>query len=444
VVRPLAFVTLAALAAPAEADGLVIESGSPRDIGRAGTGTVGDDGGGALLVNPAAMARRDTTRVQVGAAIVDDNVDFHPNLPDTPRARDQAGSSVLPLVSAEMALGGWIVGAGAMTSAASDRALASPSDFPASELGNRFEYRYAGISSSLRRDTVAIGAARRIGEDVAFGIAASASRVSIAEDRRVWAGFAGRESVGDPNHDVDLAMSADDPFSPSVVAGVLVAPPDTRIELAASIAWARAAHATGTVSATGTPGEVSTQVLSPTASITVREPVTARIGARWLGSRWIAEVGGDLWMMPSTDERWALGDVRVIDATGVSADLTSVESRLAPRMQGAVRAAVDVELVSGYLWVTAGYAFTTSGTADDRLSPTFGDLGGHTLALGLETSAAGMTISLGWARQWSIARTVTATDWLDDNPFAAGDGPIATGSYDASRDLVGIAIDAEL
>jgi len=442
VLRSLAILTLAA--APATAGGLVVESGSPRDVGRAGTDTVGDDGGGALLVNPAAMARRDTTRVQLGAAVVDDNISFHPNISDAPRAHDQAGSSTLPLISAEMALGGWIVGAGAMTSAASDRALASPGDFPASELGNRFEYRYAGISSSLRRDTIAIGAARRIGEDVAFGVSASASRVSIAEDRRVWAGFDGRESVGDPNHDVDLAMTAADPFSPGVVAGVLVAPPDTRLELGASIGWARAAHASGTAAATGTSGEVSTQLLSSAASITVREPVTARVGARWLGSRWIAEVGGDLWMMPSTDEHWALGGVRVIDMTGVSADMTSVTSRLAPRTQGAVRAAVDVELVSGYLWLTAGYAFTTAGTSEDRLSPTFGDLGGHTLALGLETSAGGTTISLGWARQWSIARTVTSTDWIHDNPFEAGDGPIATGSYDASRDLVGIAIDAEL
>jgi hypothetical protein len=442
VLRTLLAVTL--LAAPASAGGLVVEGASPREVGRAGTGTVGDDGGGALLANPAAMARRDTTRVQLGAAVVDDNVDFHPNLADTPTARDQAGSSLMPLVAAEFSIGDWIVGAGAMTSAVSERALASPGDFPASQLGNRFEYRYAGVASSLRRDTLAIGVAHRIGEDVAFGVSASASRVSISEDRRIWAGFTGREAIGDPNHDVDLALTADDPFSPSVVAGVLVAPTDTSIELGASIAWARAAHARGTVAAAGTPGAVSTELLSSSAAITLREPVTARVGARWLAKRWIAEVGGDLWMMPDTDESWSLGGVRVIDATGVSADLSSLPSRLAPRTQGAVRAAIDVELVAGLLWVTGGYAFTSSGTATNQLSPTFGDLGGHTLALGLETSAAGLTISLGWARQWSLARTTTATDWLHDNAFGTGDGPVATGSYDGSRDLVALAIDAEL
>src|SRR5262245_37924698 len=44
---------LVALApARAHADGIAIVGGSPRAIGRAGAATVGDDGGGALLINP--------------------------------------------------------------------------------------------------------------------------------------------------------------------------------------------------------------------------------------------------------------------------------------------------------------------------------------------------------------------------------------------------------
>src|SRR5215467_7290936 len=54
------------------ADGIAIVGGSPRAIGRAGAATVGDDGGGALLINPAAMARRDTTRAELGAAVIED------------------------------------------------------------------------------------------------------------------------------------------------------------------------------------------------------------------------------------------------------------------------------------------------------------------------------------------------------------------------------------
>ncbi|MEJ7597608.1 MAG: hypothetical protein WKG01_06835 [Kofleriaceae bacterium] len=45
-------------------------SGSPRSIGRAGVGTVGDDGGGALVINPAAIARRDSTRVQLALRLL--------------------------------------------------------------------------------------------------------------------------------------------------------------------------------------------------------------------------------------------------------------------------------------------------------------------------------------------------------------------------------------
>src|SRR5262249_52708015 len=68
-VRRSVLCALVALApAQGRADGIAIVGGSPRAIGRAGAATVGDDGGGALLINPAAMARRDTTRAQPGAS----------------------------------------------------------------------------------------------------------------------------------------------------------------------------------------------------------------------------------------------------------------------------------------------------------------------------------------------------------------------------------------
>jgi hypothetical protein len=91
-----------------------------------------------------------------------------------------------------------------------------------------------------------------------------------------------------------------------------------------------------------------------------------------------------------------------------------------------------------------GYAYTTQGTPDARLSPTFGELQSHTAAAGLEASAGGFTITLGWARTWSIARTISATDWRYDNPFGAPDGPIPAGHLDGSRDYIGISIDAEM
>lgn len=442
--RLTALVTLA-WCASAHAGGLVVEGASPREIGRAGTGTVGDDGGGALLVNPAAMARRGTWRVQVGSTLADDAIDWRPATGNAPLARDQGGSTLLPIVAVEGAVGDWIIGAGAMTSAASERALRAPGALPPDQYGNLFDYRYGGISSSLRRDTFTLGVARRIGDDVAFGVALGASRVSIHEARRVWVDHRIGLQIDDtdPSHDVDLAFDADDPLSPSIVVGVLVAPPDTRLELGASIGWADAANVSGSVGAIGI---AQTQVFadSPRASLAIREPLTARAGVRYDGSRWIGELGGDLWMMPPTDEVWQLHGMRVVDATGTPVDLEAVPSRLAMRTHAAVRGALDVELVAGFLWATAGYAYTSSATPGARLSPTFGELTGHTAALGLEASAGGFTITLGWSRTWSIARTISATDWRHDNPFGTPDSPIVAGHLDGSRDLVGLSIDAEL
>jgi hypothetical protein len=103
-----------------------------------------------------------------------------------------------------------------------------------------------------------------------------------------------------------------------------------------------------------------------------------------------------------------------------------------------------VVAIRGFLWATAGYAFTTAGVAAARQSPTFGDLGGHTLALGLEGTAGGFTVTLGWARTWSVRAPEPATSWRLDNPWGTGDGAIPTGTFDGSTDMLGIAIDAEL
>src|SRR4051812_27477724 len=99
VLRALAVVI--AIASVAYADGTVIVGGSPRAIGRAGTGTVGDDGAGALLVNPAAMARRDGKRVQLGFAFVDDGVDWRSDADGAPVVHDQIGSLPVPTIAAE-------------------------------------------------------------------------------------------------------------------------------------------------------------------------------------------------------------------------------------------------------------------------------------------------------------------------------------------------------
>ena len=437
---------LVAWCARASADGLVIAGGSPRAIGRAGVGTASDDGAGALLLDPAVLARRDAKRVQIGIAFVDDSVEWL-HAAGAPVARDQSGSSTMPMIAVAGAWGDFILGAGAMTSAVSERVLREPGSLDAAHYGNAFEYRYIGLAGALRRDTVTIGAARRFGDILAVGISIAGSRVSVLEKRALWAGFVDRSDVlGDPAHDVEVAMEADDPLSPSAVAGVLVAPPDTRIELAASIAWARTAHVDGTVSAAGASDAVSVATTSATAHLDLREPLTIRTGARWVGSRWIAEFNGDLWIFPQSaaTTTWHLDGVSVVDASHFNVALDQVPSRISEHTHSALRGAIDVELIAGFLWATAGYAYTTSSTGRERRSTTFADLSGHTLGLGLEASAGGFTFTLGWARTWSTKRPEQVSVWKLDNPFHAGDAEVPNGTYDASSDLVGLSIEAEL
>jgi len=431
--------------AQARADGLSIAGGSPRSIGRAGAATVGDDGGGALLINPAAMARRSTTRVQLGASIVEDDVRWQTDAEGEPLSRGQAGSRFVPIGAAIGAVGHWVLGIGAMTAGVAARSLARPGDLK--DLGSAYDYRYAGIAGSYRRDTLAIGLARRLGHSLAFGLSASASRIAVAEHRRIWAGSDRREAIGDPTSDVDVTLSGSDAFSQGLVAGVLYAPEDSQIELGASVGWARTATVDGTVTAVGSPpsGPSIERTGASRAELVIRQPVTVRAGGRYVGDRVVAELDGDLWIAPRSAESatWSIEGVHVIDPTGLDAALARVPSRISQQTHVAMRLAIDVELIPGFLWATGGYALATRGTPASRLSPSFGDLGGHTLGLGLESTAGGFTVTLGWSRTWAPSTAARPALRLD-NPFGTGDGGVSSGTYDGSLDQVGLLIEVEL
>ncbi len=442
--------------ARAYADGPVVGGRLPRAVGRAGVGTVSDDGAGALAANPAGLARREGARVQLGVAFADDEMYWLANA-SSPAARDQSSSQLLPVIAIEGAVGDLIIGASVMTAARSERLFRSPTPLaiPPEFFGQSFQYRYAGLSGGFRRDTVTFGVARRVGDTVAAGISIAASRVEIAEGRRLWAGDAVRDglelsSFVDPAWDCELALDSTDSFVPSAVAGVLVAPADSRVELAASVGWSAPARTSGTVDGIGTSPNTAVVLAAPAARIEIAQPITVRTGARWLGERWIAEVGADLWWFPrrAAATAWELDGVTVYDNTTLGAsrmaELRRLPSRLSSRTHGALRAALDVELINGFLWATGGYAFTTAGTSGTRLSPTFGDLGGHTLGLGLEATAGAFTVTLGWARTWSVRSPESVTAWRLDNPFGTGDTGIPTGTFDGSTDMLAISIDAEL
>jgi len=52
-------------------------------------------------------------------------------------------------------------------------------------------------------------------------------------------------------------------------------------------------------------------------------------------------------------------------------------------------------------------------------------------------------VTLGWSRTWLLKTNAPSVLQLD-NPFAAGDGPVQSGTYGGSLDQVGILVEAEL
>lgn len=425
----------------------MIGASSPRSIGRAGTTLVGDDGAGALVANPSAMARRESMHAQIGIAFVDDEMSWQSPDRTAPIVRNQAASTIAPYGAAFAAYRGWVFGIGAMTAVNAERTFRPPRDLPPGEFGNAFDYRYLGIAGSLRQNTATIGVARRIGDSFAIGVSLSGSRVELTETRRLWAGFDGRDKVGSPEHDLELAFSGVDSFVPGAVVGALFAPSGTPFEMAVSAAWSAAANLDARVFALGTrPFGPSILGDQPIASMELDQPVIMRGGARYVSNRIVCEIGGDIARAsPRAKQRsWQIVGLTIADGpSGAMAELTTVPSRASTRTHGAIRGAVDFEVLPGFLWATAGYGFAVGSVGSTKQSTSFGDLGGHTLGLGIEASAGGFTFTLGWARTWAVGRT-EQSDYRLDNPFRAGDAPVLSGLFDGSIDQVGIFVDADI
>jgi hypothetical protein len=251
--------------------------------------------------------------------------------------------------------------------------------------------------------------------------------------------------AGDPRRDVELAFEATDNFVPSAVAGVLIAPEEGSLELGASIGWSGRANASGSVAANGTLMGPTVRTSSADASLAFRPPVTARFGVRYLADRFSVEANGDLWIARKNTSSiaWDINGLRVVDPSTVSVDLVGVPSRLSQRNHGAVRVSGDIQLIAGFLWATTGYAYTVGSTTESRLSTSFGDLGGHTMAIGIEGSSSGFTYTLGWSRTWATAKSGGDALALD-NPFGAGDANLKRSSFDQTADQLGFLVDIEL
>lgn len=432
----------------AHADGLELDLVGARAIGRAGAVVVSGDGGGALLFNPAGIVRRGGWRVQAGMALHDSDTVYDAG-GDSPVVRDQAGAERAPdaaLVGGPESLEAWVFGVAYLETGDLSRAFPAPvPSQPAAQVARLYPHRYGGLALRYQRRTAVAGAAVRATDWLGVGVSLHASAVELSETRHVWAGFDGRDAVGDPSRDMRLSLGGRDWFVPGATLGVLVAP-ELPLELAASVSWAMDAALDGDANlATATAGvDVPTPALSdPTSRATLASPLVMRAGARYLGQRFFVEVGAEAALFPVTepDPTWSVTGVTAVDPTGATGELGRVPSLVDRKPRATVRGAADVEVVAGFLWLTGGYAYATRGQRLDRLAPGHADLGRHTLAAGAETQWEGITLTIGYARSMSRAHTVTGSLVELVNPFDAGTGAAANGRYDAAHDAFAAAVE---
>lgn len=439
--RLLGALAVAGAAAGTADAGVELGTLSPRAIAHAGAALASDDGAAAPLVCPAAIARRDTRRLQLAGVALDDEVALA--TPDHPRVADGGGAVVVPLLGVQGQLGPVIAAITLGVTDQLDRTLAAPGNLPEEEIVARFPHRYAGLDASWTRRTAAAAVAFRATEWLAIGASLTVAQVEVGERRRLWAGFRGRDPIARPGRDVDLAVSGRDSFVAGAAVGLLIAPLDTPLELAAGAAWADDVDVDGAVAVRAVnDGLPTVETTAPRARARFGSPLTTAVGVRWLGERYAIE-GAATWIRyPTGDDAWLIDGVRVVDQSGADADLTAAPTRLPRRAHGSLALAADVAVVPGFLWLTAAYRWASSSSSAIQVATIGAHPGGHTVAGGVELSAGNAVITLGVARQLARATRVAGGPGLSlDNPFPGGTAPANLGDHGVSIDLVGLGLE---
>ncbi len=425
--------------APAAA-GVEVGTLSPRAIGHAGAAIVSDDGGAAVFACPAAIARRDGRRAQLAGLALDDEAALI--TPDHPRVQDGGGATLTPAVSAAGHLGDVVLAVAYATTEAFHHDLpVAGLELPAADVAGRFPHRYAGSVAGLQRQTVGAAAAIRPTEWLALGVAVTVAQVDVEERRRLWAGFAGRDPLAQPTRDVDVALTAGDGLVPGGALGALIAPLDAPLELALGVSWSDDVRADGDATVAAVADAAQVAAVAPASALRLGSALTANLGVRWLGERYAVEGAATWTAYPTGADAWAIAGVELVDQSGARARLAQLPSRLPRKGHGALAAAVDVEVLPGFAWLALGYRWASAASAGPTLTTVGADLGGHTLAAGLELSAGDATITIGVAHQLSRQRTARGPGLSLDNPFPGGVAPANLGTHATALDLVGIGLE---
>lgn len=439
---------------------------SPREVARAGASLVSDDGIGAAVANPAGMARRSSWRVQAGVTVSDDDVEANPDTliaagvapADAVVGSSRGAPQALPHLGAFVGWGPLVLGA-TWTGTHRGRALPSPQpDQAAEDVLRQYPYRYAGIAGEWVQHTSALAAAARVNDWLAIGASATIGIASATERRRIWAGLPNSAvPVGSPERDVDLELRGSDYLVPGAACSLFIAPPQAPIEVAVATSWTNSATIRGDVSATAVEELLDVDDTFGASSLALPGKRVAQLGVRAFSERFSGELlVARHWWAPQSAPVWnvegvalrdvsgdisgdILGDVSG-DVSGVSAPITTLPSRWAPRSYVSFAASVDVEVIPGVAWLTAGYGWHGAEQDLSALAPNSGRLAEHTGGVGIEISSGGVTATIGYSRSVGDASGSSSRLGLD-NPFATTDASVGPGPMRTVRDTIAVLVD---
>jgi hypothetical protein len=409
-VRRSLLVALLVAAPTARADVLELPALGARAVARAGAAMLADDGGVALLLDPASLARRGAPRVTAGVTVARHGARFTSDAGfsgGVPTVENRAPVTALPWGGAALGIGDRIVaGAVVLPSAHSHhRYPAAPPDFdPARDDRAIFPQRYAGERLRLLRWTAGAGVAVRALPWLAVGAAALVHWTRIDHQRVLWAGPP--ESAGldlaelSPAYDMRFSASGS-ALVPGATVGAVIAPLDWPVEIGLAASFGAAARIAATPRLSDSRGATAgvrevAAVVGPEATAALELPasIVARAGARLVLGRVAVEVDGEL-AIASGEPAWELAGVAVAAAGQPAIELPRVPLGAVLEDALTVRAAADVEVVPGAVAAIAGYGFATRRLAAGAQSAVWPDGATHLLALGVEARVAGATVTLG-------------------------------------------------
>lgn len=419
-----------------------------RNIGRAGTSTVSGDSGVAIVQNPAGMVRRAQSRLLLGVGIEDADLEYVSTNASSPTLTNRAAPTTLPTVAYHHGLadGRWVLGV-LLRSGSSTSSLPAPAfGQPADDVERLFPHRYAGTAYESTWRQLALGAAVRLGDSWGLGLSVGLRDLEVREDRRIWAGFGGRDRLLGAERDLALSIVGRDRVNPSGSIGVLYAPLAIPLEFAASAefqAGANLSSSSASLRSTNSSDFPRVEGNSASAQTSWNDRATLRGGMRYLGEQLIVEAGIDMALVQdSSEELWQLTGLDVVDESTVRSSLTSAPTLHSERSRMSIRGAVDYEALAGFLWITGGYAWHAPSTSQNKRMPAYAKLGGHRLALGILANHEDYSLSVGYSRGFARTRSIADLDAQQAiNPFEAGTGPANAGSYRTASDQLGFSLE---